>query len=324
MPSDATARRLARLREELHDEGIPISVDKPGMTALLEELDYARRPATHEGNSPRFGAIVAPDRTIADGNLGLPAIVEPTELDAGMIRRMADGRTSFIARFADGQALVSFDRTIEHEATAVQVALEAGVTVVQRQPTGWVRVFDRRLVITWDGSRWWSKPLAGRLAADIRAQLDIPPGTVLDAIAELCVHWLSPNRVGAVLVWQIGEQLDAEQLGTAASVEVLPIDVTERLHFAAALNMLAQTDRAAIVEPSGTIRTIGVALRYNDGARQAVPPYRGTRHTSALRYSFGEPNALVFAVSSSGPVSVMHAGQVISIASTTPPAESPS
>jgi DNA integrity scanning protein DisA with diadenylate cyclase activity len=187
-----------------------------------------------------------------------------------------------------------------------------------------VRVFDGRLVITWDGSRWWSKPLASHLAANIRAQLEVPAGSVLDAICELCVHWLSPNRVGAVLVWQIGRRLDDELLGSAASVEVLPIDVTERLHFAAALNVLAQTDRAAIVEPNGTIRTIGVALRNTDEARDSVPPYRGTRHTSALRYSFAESSALVFVVSSSGPVSVMHAGQVISIASTTPPAETAS
>ena len=316
---DARTRRLARLREELEDEGVPIDVDAPGALALLEEIDYARRPPTHEGVSPRFGAIVV-TRGIGEG-LPLHGIVDPTDVDPAVVRRLADGRTSFLGRFADGHALVSLDRTIEHEATAVQAAVDAEVTVVQRQSTGWVRVFDRRGVITWDGSRWWVKPLARDLAEAIGADLGTAP-KVVDCLAEFCVHWLSPNRVGAVLVWQMGDQVDLRPyLGTGASIELMALDMTERLHFAAALNMLAQTDRAALVEVSGVIRRIGIALRPSAAANDQVPPHKGTRHTSALRFSYDAPNTLVFVVSSSGPVSVMHAGRIISVASTTPPAE---
>jgi hypothetical protein len=310
---------LARLREELADEGIPLDLDSPGALALLEELDYARRPHTHEGVSPRFGAILAADRDLDGDALGLPAVIDRTTLTAAAIRPLADGRSSFLARHRAGHALVSFDRTIEHESTAVQVATEAGVTVVQRQPTGWVRVFDRRGVITWDGSRWWSKPLAGNLAETIRSglQTELPP--VLDCLAEFCVHWLSPNRVGAVLVWEVGDAVDFDQhLSMATGAEVLPLHFTERLHFAAALNMLSQTDRAALVDREGVLRRVGVALRPSDTARAHVPPHKGTRHTSALRSSYDEPNTVIFTVSASGPVTVMQAGRIVCVASTNP------
>lgn len=319
MSLDARARRLNRLREELEDEGVPLDLNVDGKMALLEEIDYARRPQTHEGLSPRFGAIVV-KRPIGNG-LSLDGIVDVTDIDPAVVRRLADGRTSFFGRFTDGHALISLENTIEHEATAVQAAVEAELTVVQRQPTGWVRVFDPRGVITWDGSRWWAKPLARDLTDAIRRQLGPLPG-VLDCLAELCVHWLSPNRVGAVLAWQI--EPDAElhpHVGMSARVEVLPIDLTQRLHFAAALNLLAQTDRAALVHPSGLIDTVGVALRPSPSAVAKVTPYKGTRHTSALRFSYDVPHTIVFVVSSSGPVTVMHAGHIVSIASPTPPAE---
>jgi hypothetical protein len=314
----ARIRRLHRLRDELHDEGIPLAIDSPKAVTLLEELDYARRPPTHEGISPRFGALLVHGRQIADGSLTLPGAIVPTSVDAAVIRRMADGRSSFIARFDDGHALVSLDHTIEHEATAVRLAVDADVTVVQRQPTGWVRVFGQRGVISWDGSRWWAKPLAEQLAATIRESVELDLPTVLDSITELCVHWLSPNRVGAVLVWEVGRPANAdEHFGHAASLDILPVDLSQRVHFSALLNVLAQTDRAAIVERSGVVRRIGVALRPSAASSSKVTPYRGTRHTSALRLSHDEPDTLVFTVSSSGSVTVMHAGQIVSVASST-------
>ena len=108
-------------------------------------------------------------------------------------------------------------------------------------------------------------------------------------------------------------------MGFGAEVEIPPLQVANRQHYAALLNVLAQTDRAAIVEADGRIDTVGVALRATDRAAHEVPAFRGTRHTSALRYSYDTPSALVFAVSSAGPVSVFRGGQLISAAAPTAP-----
>lgn len=320
-------RRLRRLREELLDADVPLDVDDDHGQALLEELDYARFPPTHEGTSPVFGALIVPDEVIDPARLGFPALVDAADVDRHVIRILADGRTSFVARRQDGSlALVSFDRTIEHEATAVQVANRAGITVIQRQYTGSIRVFAPTGVVTWDGARWWSKPLASQLAATIRAARPELLSPVLDGLTEFCVHWLSAGRVGALLVWHTESPGSPSQgplghLGLGASIAIPCLDMTNRQHFAALRSALAQTDRAALVSPDGRVDRIGVALRWSDGAVDEVPPYRGTRHTSARRFTRDEPRAVVFAVSSSGPVSVMHSGEVISVAAPTPPTD---
>ena len=318
--SERHARRLRRLREELLDADAPLEIDGDHGPALIEELDYARFPHVHEGNSPVFGALIVPDEKIDPERLGFPALVDTTNTDRGVIRTLADGRSSFVAHSHGAIALVSFDRTIEHEATAVQVAADAGITVIQRQITGAIRIFAPNAVVTWDGARWWSKPLASQLARTIRVARPELVSPVLDGLSEFCVHWLSAGRIGAVLVWQTeSSSSPCGHLGIGASIAIPALHMTERQHYAALRNALAQTDRAALVAPDGRVERIGVALRWSDETVAVVPPYRGTRHTSARRFSRDEPTAVVFAVSSAGPVSVLHAGEIISVAAGTPP-----
>jgi len=314
------ARRLSRLIDELSDERVPLQFDGTAGQALLDELDYARRPPTHEGLSPRFGALIVPHELTAR-SLGFPAVIDAAaDTDVDVLRRLADGRTSFVARHADRVALVCFDRTIEHESTAVHVAATAGITVVQRLPTGWVRIFAPHGVITWDGIRWWAKPIAGHLTATIQQRHPGLDPAVLDGLSQLCVHWLSAGRVGAILVWQTAPDAPPlHHVGLGASTTLPPLDLTQPAHFAAILNVLAQTDRAAVVTAEGRLDQIGVALRSSPEAVEHVATYRGTRHTSALRFSYDEPSTLVFVVSSSGPVSVLRGGTVISVAANTAP-----
>ena len=283
-------------------------------TPTLEELDYALRPHVHEGRPPRFGALIAAASSLDPADLMFPAIVEPTDVDLRTVRRLADGRTSFVARTRTGAAVVSFDRTIEHEATAVRVAQASGTTLIQRRSDGVVRVFSSGGAITWDGTRWWVKPMATQLAGAVAAVRPDLDGPVLAGLAEFCVHWLSPGRVGALLVWHTSAGAAPGHLGFGAAITIPPLDFARREHFPAALSVLAQTDRAALVGPHGRVEHVGVALRWSDEAIDRVAPYRGTRHTSARRFSYDEPTAVVFATSSSGPVSVFGGGDVIAAA----------
>lgn len=316
------AHRLRRLREELIDDSVPLDLDGPDGVALLEEVDYALHPPSHEGTSPRFGALIAGATNPQTDRYAFPAIVEHTAVDIATVRRLADGRTSFIARSRRGHALVSFDRTIEHEATAVQVAATASITVVQRRENGWVRIFAPSTVVTWDGARWWSKPMASHLAAAIADATSPLESAVLTGIAEFCVHWMSAGHIGGILVWLTDEAAHRDHFGFGAEVRIPPLHIANRQHFAALLNVLAQTDRAAIVEPDGRVDTVGVALRTSEAAARAIPAFRGTRHTSALRYSYDTPSALVFVVSSAGPVSVLREGRLITAAAPTAPEDS--
>ena len=75
--------------------------------------------------------------------------------------------------------------------------------------------------------------------------------------------------------------------------------------------MLSQVDGAAVFDASGTLRQLGVLLVASPASESEVDPFRGTRHTSARRYSFDDPTAILVVVSEQGPVTVLRAGQII-------------
>ncbi len=308
---DATARRVLRLRHELADEGIALPASKDLAAMLLAELDYARHPAAHEGVAPRYGALlVAADALGRATDLTLE-LIDISDIPLAVARRLADGRSSFVARVLGGvDRLVCFDRTREYESSAVHLTLHTGAVVVQRLGRGWVRLSSADGVATWDGIRWWTKPLSRELARRVGAAIPDADPLVLINILELCTHWLGAGRVGATLLWRLdGDPRELDGLGMTTAVEIPELDLTRRSHFAPLLNALAQYDRAALVDPAGTVSTVGVHLRSSERTRRKLRSLGGTRHTSALRFSADTPGAVVLVVSSNGPLSVFWRGE---------------
>jgi hypothetical protein len=305
------SRRAARLREELVDLDVPLPIESPGGELLLEELDYARHPALHEGRAPRYGAVVSLGGTApAWEQLSAPTRLEPAGSDLAVLRRLADGRASFVVRRpekADG--LVCFDAVLASEAHAVHLRRETNAFVIQRTGTGVVRVCGPEGVVTWDGTQWSFKPLAEHHAAAIRRLApDVSP-EVLAGLLELCVHWLSAGRIGATLVLSLlGDPRRLARVELSAAMSVPPLQVTRREHLPLLRSVLAQTDRAALVASDGMVTTLGVGLRPSDRAVSLVDSTGGTRHSSARRFSFDEPSVIVFVVSAGGPVSVFSDG----------------
>ena len=76
-------------------------------------------------------------------------------------------------------------------------------------------------------------------------------------------------------------------------------------------HVLSQVDGAAVFDVSGTLRQLGVLLVPSPASEITVDAFRGTRHTSARRYSFDDPTSIVVVVSEQGPVTVLRAGQII-------------
>ena len=238
-------------------------------------------------------------------------LVDISAIPLATARRLADGRSSFIARVVGGpDRLVCFDRTREYESSAVHLTTATGALVVQRLGQGWVRLTTAEGVATWDGIHWSTKPLSMALVERVAPHVPGADPVVLANLLELCTHWLAAGRVGATLVWRLdGDADELGGLGLQASVAIPPLDLRRRSHFAALLNALAQYDRAALVDRSGRVERVGVHLRSSERSRHAIPPYRGTRHTSALRFTADEPGAAAFVVSSNGTLSVFVDGQ---------------
>jgi hypothetical protein len=307
---DVTDARRERLRQELRDEEVWLPSDDALSDLVLAELDYARHPHAHEGVAPRYGAILAPRGAPLD-IAGPFSVLDLGGTSLDVIRRLADGRASFVVRDPGlVDRLLCFDRTIEYESSVVELAVATEAIVIQRLDRGWVRLTTPAGVGTWDGIHWASKLLSVRIAELVAPTLGGADPAVLAGVLEFAVHWLGAGRIGATLVWSLDSDAHKlDHLGFGAVVTIPTVDLTNRAHYPALLSALSQYDRAALVDEHGCVRTVGVHLRTSERSRRDIAPFRGTRHTSALRFSADAFNAPVFVVSSNGTLSIFWQGR---------------
>lgn len=314
-PDSKRARRLARLRDEIADEALPLPVNAPESEALLEEILYAQHPPTHERRVPRYGCVVfAHDaaRWLTSVR-GQPSqrVMEAARIDPEFLRRFADGRSSFVVRERDEMVgLVCFDRTLEYEATLVELQRTSGALIVQRTAEGVVRICTQDAVIRWDAVEWQVKPQVWRFSPPVLHAVPQADSEVLERLLEFCVQWISPSQVGAILVWFVVDvdqgNLPYVRLSSAQPTPLL--FATERAEFGAILSALGQMDGAGILMKDGRMTHLGAILQPSERAQQLVAPLGGTRHTSARRFSFDEPRAVVLVVSEAGEISVFSDG----------------
>jgi DNA integrity scanning protein DisA with diadenylate cyclase activity len=66
-----------------------------------------------------------------------------------------------------------------------------------------------------------------------------------------------------------------------------------------------------VFDQDGTLCQLGVRLVPSLDAEDRVDPLGGTRHTSARRYSYDDPSALVVVISEDGPVTVFREGKLL-------------
>lgn len=307
----ATSGRLRRLGEELVEAGLV--VDDPIRDLLIEEIDHALRPPLHERRAPSSGTIVHPtvDAESWPEVTGLHmtrAATRDQPLDAA--RRFADGLSSWILRLANEPVeWLIFDRPVSSERDLTVVARALGATVIQRHPSGLVRVVSESGVLRWDGYTWHHEPPVARWIDLMRACSDARDTARLRAFLEFAVHDLGANGIGALLVYR---ETDAAGPEVEERLPVPPpLSIERPVHLGPLRHALAQIDGAAVFDSSGVLRQLGARLIPSSDAEQAVDRFKGTRHISGLRYSYDDPSAIVIAVSEDGPVSVFQNGAVL-------------
>ncbi len=307
----AEAGRIRRLREELDelDPSILTSLDEPD--PVLEELAYAIRPPVHERRVPSYGAIVRPAITSerwADGTRINVAHRRVEDLADSAVRRFADGVTSFVVRGTDGvNDLVVFDRSVGSERDLTIVAEASGATVVQRHPSGVVRAAGPFGVLRLLGFDWQLEPPVSRwLDLDVCTMKTLSHD-VLKRMLRFAIHDVAARHVGATFVITPNGRLAGgveRRYGRPPDFRIdRPSDLAPIYH------VLGQVDGAAVFDHTGMLTELGVRLIPSVAAEAEVEPFGGTRHTSALRYSYDDPRATLIVISEDGPVSVMRAGR---------------
>jgi len=183
-----------------------------------------------------------------------------------------------------------------------------GATVVQRHPVGAVRLVGGFGVLRTEGFRWHHEPPVDVLL-DVVTGGDPGGRDVTKALMEFAVHDLGARGIGALLILRSGA------VQGPAVEERLPVPPALRVgapfHLAPLRQALSQVDGAAVFDREGALCQLGVRLVPSVDAEAVVDPLGGTRHTSARRYSYDDPGALVVVISEDGPVTVFRDGMVL-------------
>jgi DNA integrity scanning protein DisA with diadenylate cyclase activity len=280
---------------------------------ILEEVDEALHPASHERMVPTTGTVVAPATTPTTWD-ELTQLRIATVIGSGQslsaARRFADGQATWLLRRdPDTIQWLFFDRPAGSERDLVILARALGATVVQRDTGGVVRVVGAFGVVRWERYSWHLEPPVGWMVERVAHARQASHWETIEALLTFAVHDLGASGIGSLLVYRTTDNpgpVVEERLARPPELRI-----SEPLHLAPLRHALSQTDGAAIFDVSGTLRRLGVRLVPTRQAEAAIDPMEGTRHTSARRYSFDDPDAIVIAVSDSGPVSVMRAGEVV-------------
>ncbi|HEY4396293.1 MAG TPA: hypothetical protein VGO28_01345 [Acidimicrobiia bacterium] len=305
--------RLWRLAEELEELGLPKSGDDSFREMLLEEIDHVLRPAVHEGRIASSGTIVEPKADPGSWASGTQLDIARTPVvhqSLGASRRFADGLSSWLVRRADGNdEWLLFDRPAGSERDLVVLCTVLDATIVQRHPSGAVRVVGKFGVLRWVELAWHYEPPVSTWVGGVTAPPFVGERDVIEAMLEFAVHDLGSFGIGSLLVYRPGPEPGPtveERLATPP-----PLQIRAASHLAPLRHALGQVDGAAVFDAGGFLRQLGVRLVPSPTAEAAVEAFGGTRHTSARRYSFDDPTATVIAVSADGPVSVLRNGEVL-------------
>lgn len=304
--------RIRRLREELAEVGFEVDPESDWGALVLAELDYALRPRIHERRIPTVGAIIEPTTPPDRWELGTRLTVTRRRVEAMPLngaRLFADGLSSWLLRTASGEdEWAVFDRPAGSERDLVVLAETMGATVVQRHPSGTVRVVGSFGVLRWEGLVWQHEPPVSSWIDDVAACAEAADREILETLLEFAVHDLGARGIGAILLYRADG--DEGVLETRLP-EPPALDVRNPADLAPLRNALAQIDGASVIDADGVLRQLGVRLVPSPAAEAEVDALSGMRHTSARRYSFDDGAATAIVVSEDGPITVLRRGEVI-------------
>jgi len=306
-----TPSQLRRLVEELGESGLVLDGSEAWHGIAIEEIAYAIRPKVHERYVPSYGAMVEPTTDPAEWRTVTGLVIERGPLTMhpdSTTRRYADGIASWLMRRTDGtNEWVTLDRPAGSERDVVVLSGALGATIVQRHPTGTVRVVGPFGVFRWAGLGWRHEPLVSHWI-DGLASKDHEERHVLHRLLEFAVHDLGARGIGAILVHRADETLIfSHELRLTTPPR---LRITWPMALAPMRHALAQTDGAALFDADGVLLQIGVRLVPTIEAEVGVDGFKGMRHTAARRYSYDDPGATVIVVSEDGPVTVFRSGEV--------------
>lgn len=304
--------QMSFLKDELEQNGIASFIPEIiEHEAVLAELEYALRPVVHEGKIQPYGFIVCS----CTDSLIYRKFADQTGFELNIARRIADGCHSFLI-FTEGEfkGVFPLAESANDEYSLVHLQQSSQAVICITDNTGTTKIFCDEGVFIHQYRQWQRKPSIKQALSNIRRCVSPIDCEILDSILGFCFYELSPNKIGATLVWCL-KSLPAKEME-----RFLPSTIAGNLQKRLILNMLDDVNRAILrhlltyadgavfIDAEGLVIGGGAHLKYSEDSRSLIKAYRGTRHTSAKRFSYDFPETVLFVVSSDGLVTVFSDG----------------
>lgn len=293
--------RVDRVIESLLEAGA-VSVKNPRFKQIVEEIEYALYPPKHERYAPPYGCIFT-DKRIEDKCDCL--VIDKLELK--LARQLADGISKFaICHLGEFKWIASNSSMSDDELNLIDLVRSWEGTMVHRSKMGSVKIFTNEAIYLSERGEWTRRPYSDSVLSQVRNQAPQADYSILRSLLSFAFHVLSPENVGATLMWWLTPHRFTSSgviYLSEANINILTKDTLPAIRA-----ILRQHDGAAQFSSSGTLKSIGYQLQYSAKARKLINKTGGTRHTSAQRFSYDERRVIILVVSEDGPVSVFSDG----------------
>src|SRR5262249_56443973 len=225
---------------------------------------------------------------------------------------LADGRHTLllVVKGHAPQLLALHDRVDTDQDYASHAVWVEGVIICNNRH-GAVRIVTTSSVTLVEGRRWTTKSLVYEVAEDIMQVVPAADSRVVHQLLELTHHRISPQRIGATLLYALTRNPAAARRSEGIPLATLGLSVVNERDQPMLVHQARYRDGALLIGHDGTLLAVDVILRPSRASEQAVPAMKGTRHTSAARYTYDQPDVLAFVVSTDGPVTVFSDGKRI-------------
>jgi DNA integrity scanning protein DisA with diadenylate cyclase activity len=307
--SDRQNEMQLLLAKELELNGIRFDLHKwLASNPTLYELSLIVASEAHEGIIPSEGVMFVEESSEL---FGVDFILVHLE-QISMARKFANGVDCFLLYEKEiFFGLVYFKEPLLNELLLVRAFPPSGGLFVQRGSTGIVKFFQGNSIIILENRNWFTKPLIKEAAWKISRCVSEINHAVLNRILEFAFHLLSPiHQVGATIVWWLKEipLVDSEIQTTGQDISEFNFSILDETRAITFCHFLSQIDGATFLNPEGQFMRTGIHLKNSNKSRGLIPELKGTRHTSAQRFSYDFSDTLVITVSSDGPVTIFSDG----------------
>ncbi len=296
------------LVDELKQNGI--AADIPELVQypnILAELGYALSPVLHEGKLQPYGFIAVAKSSASV----IRDSCEKRSIQLPEARRVADGCYSF-SIFESGQfhGLFMLQHAANTEFQLVQLQQELDAIIGITDTNGVTKLFYSGGLYIHQYRTWQKKPCINCALHNILRCVPQANFATLKSLLEFCFHDLSPHRIGTTLVWCLAEPSieEWEDMCPNFMPHGIEMKVGSDRSVAILRHLLIYTDGAVILDAQAQVIGIGTQLKYSEVSKRLIEASAGTRHTSAQRFSYDFSKAVVFVISSDGPVTIFSDG----------------